>query len=345
MESMYKKNNFILCLIIFAIIVILLGIYTIHKYNKVSYGVQSVLTNEASLIYGASISISEKELSVDNMVNFLREKFIQGNYTSSTQSMNSYIENVEWYLKSLVTADNTINGAWFTINPDLFIKLEGKKITLQDFSFTSWYCRDTNGKIVIGPRDNKRITPEDDPYYFEAVRVGSMIITHIYEDTKTNVEMISIASPIYKDDGSLIGVAGIDISKDSLTKTFKNLKEKSNSSELYIFDTEGKYIVGTNEPSDQLISYINSAKASMGIKPSLSKILNGNWILIEDKNNKGPYVAAEVSLNNIRNNLSCILYILYGMIIILFISLISYFFLLNKRIPEIEPATEDPIQE
>jgi len=334
-ESIYRKKNLVVCLIIIAAVVVLTGLFSIYKYKKISNEVQSILTNEASLIYGVANSISTKESSVDDLVNFLKEKFIRGNYTSNSQSINKYIDNVDWYLNSMVSADKSIHGAWFNANPDLFIKLDGKKITLQDYSFTSWYYRDMNGEVIKGPRTNKRITPEEDPYYFEAVRVGNMIITQIYEDPDTKIEMVSIASPFFDTNGLLIGVAGIDITKSRLIEAFNNIRGKSNSSEVYIFDSEGKYVIGTKEPLDKLTSYVKKTKNSVDAKSSSSKIVGGNWILIEDQNSKGPYLVAEVPLSKISGNLYCILYTLYGLSIILFICLV----LLSKKILQMAPST------
>lgn len=345
MGGRYKEKNFIVCLIILGIIIILSGFFAIHKHRKISDEIKSTLTNEASLIYNAANSLSKKETSVDDMVNFLREKFISGNYSSNDYSMNQYLDIADAYLNSMVSADKSIQGAWLSTNPDLFMKLENKIITLQNYSYTAWYYKDVNGEVIKGPRDNKRITPEDDPYYFEAVRLKGMILTDIYTDPHLKIDMVSIASPFYDNDGLLIGVAGIDITKDDLTEAFKDIKKASDSSQVYIFDSEGKYVVGTREPPQNLVSYLDRTKITAEIGSYFSKIFNGNWILVQDHNGKGPYLVAEVPLNKIHGNVSCILYTLYTLTILLFICLVVFFVLLNRRIPQIEDVIEETEQQ
>lgn len=332
MEGLYKKKNFVVCLFVIFIVVVLTGLFTIHKYKKISNEVQSIMTNEASIICSTANSISMKECAVEKMSSFFKEKFIQNNCSSDSKALENYIDNVDWYVKDALLADNTVQGTWFTVNPDLFMKIEGRKITLQNFSFTSWYYRDSKGEVIKGPRENKRITSAKDPYYFEAARLGKMIITEVYTEPDLNIEMVSIASPVFNANGTLIGVAGIDITKDLMTEAFEKIKEKSTPTNAYIFNSEGQYIIGTSTPSQRLISYVNNAKTTVESNFSSSKIIDGNWILIEDQNGKGPYIVVEVPLNKFYGNLSCILYTLYGLSVIIFVCLVFFFVLLNKRI-------------
>lgn len=329
------RKKFRIVLIVLAALIILLGFFTIHKYSVIKSNLDTVLTNETLLFSNAVSSLSMKESTVQNMVNYLEDKFNQESFDFTKDSLGSYINNVDWYMKSVLIAQNSVHGVWLTINPDLFMNVSNSKITFQNFSYTSWYYKDSNNNIIQPQRNNDRITPETDPYYFKAVKAGSLVITELYTDQKINIEMISLACPIYVKD-TLLGVVGIDISKEQLIEAISRMKTKSPSSEIYIFDSKGTFIIGSSHPDKELTDYLQKSSIKSDRKSDWSTILNNKLLLIDDKNNIGPYIVAEISLSKIQGNLKCSLYTLYGMCIILFIFLFAFFITNNKKSSENE---------
>lgn len=319
-------------------------IFTIHKYQKISNEITPSIVEKAILFYDIAQSMAIKKYIVKNMADFFKEKFIQGNYSANNKALERYIDNVDWYIKDVILNDNGIQGAWFTVNPDLFISLKGDKITLQNFSFTSWYYRDSNGELIKGPRENRMITPENDPYYFKAVKTNGRIITKIYKDKTIHVDMISLSCPIFTPNGELIGVAGIDITKDRLIEVLKRVGTTSDSLKIYIFDSDGKYNLGTASPSEKLLSYVNRIQPSIKDRPLSNNLIDGNWILIENQNNKDSFLVGEIPLNKINGNLSCILFMLYGLCFTLFICLILFFVLLDKKIPQADLLVPEDVK-
>ena len=146
-------------------------------------------------------------------------------------------------------------GIWFV--PD-------QKI-VQDNYQGLWVIKKNNKYINI-PDNGRKFTEKDDPYYFQAIKVKSLIWSDIYQDPDIKVSMITIAEPVYKD-GILLGVGGIDISLDNINKLLSKIKAQYKSSEVFLIDQTGYLISSTDK-----------------ITPDISKNIN-SWIF-NKKNNK-----------------------------------------------------------
>ncbi|HBM16255.1 MAG TPA: hypothetical protein DD381_07955 [Lentisphaeria bacterium] len=336
------RNKSRTIIVVLSAVILLLGLFTIYKYLLIKDSLKTTLTTEISLINNATISLSREESTVQEMADYFCEKFKQGSYAFTKESLNNFIEDINPFQKSILQANKNINGAWTTLNPDLFMEIKGKKITFQNFSYTCWYHRDEKNNIVKAPRLNERITPETDPYYFKAAEEGKLIITEIYTDQKLGIEMISLATPMYIDD-KLLGVTGIDIAAQDISKSVQEMDEVSRDTEIFIFDPHGKFIIGSATPDKELTAYIQKVCLASGNKSEKSTILNNKLILIEDKNNEGPFIAGEIPLNSVQGNLKCILYTLYCSLVLLLVLIIIILALVKKDFSEPEiPDTNTP---
>ena len=147
---------------------------------------------------------------------------------------SSYLNEVNFLIKSVLMNSPGVDGAWFQLNTNL------------PFSnrLYSW-CGVKDGRIVnLSNSDvikNRITNPKDDPYYFEAVKARKLIWTDIYKDPDTNIIMMTIAEPLYKQ-GKLIGVVGIDISTANLKQTLINMQALFKGSEIFLLD-ENKNII------------------------------------------------------------------------------------------------------
>lgn len=164
----------------------------------------------------------------------------------------SQIKNDDYnlkYIKSIDEASIDIlrrapieDGIWFQLNTDLPFS---NKINL-------WY-RYKDGKI-INERTDRQLTPQDDPYYFEAIKAQKMVWAPVYTDTDTKVPMLSVVEPIYKN-GVLIGVAGVDTSILNMQKALKNIKNQFKGSDVFLVDKNKNIIVSALNDESKILNY------------------------------------------------------------------------------------------
>lgn len=135
-------------------------------------------------------------------------------------------------------------GSWFQINNDLPFSPD----------CYNWYVKE-NGKVIdYRPTIEKaypvarKLTPEDDPYYFGAVNAKKPFWSDIYVDVDNHISMISLSSPIYKNN-KLIGVAGVDISMESLKQALKDIQSMFAGSEIFLLDNDRDMIIAQLSPN------------------------------------------------------------------------------------------------
>ena len=149
----------------------------------------------------------------------------------------SYVNGLGTLIRSVLMNSPSIDGAWFQINADLPFSGD----------VYSWY-ESKNGKIVDLATTlqkeqfmGRKLTPEEDPYYFKAVKAKKTVWSDVYTDLETQTRMMTISEPIYRK-GVLIGVAGVDISIKNLQKALKKMQSVFKGSEVFLLD-ENKNIV------------------------------------------------------------------------------------------------------
>lgn len=177
------------------------------------------------------------ELNVNVMVDSISNSYNAGKQQDKAYNLN-FIEGIDGLVKSVLVNSPGINGSWFQINADL--PFSG--------SAYNWYSYNDNKFVDVKdqfselPSLDRKITPEDDPYYFNAVTKQKPVWSDVYVDADTKNEMITISAPIYKD-GLLVGVTGIDIAMVDLGQILKDMQLVLGDSELYLLDKQNKVIL------------------------------------------------------------------------------------------------------
>ena len=167
---------------------------------------------------------------------------ISYSYDASKQQSEAYnlkfIEGVNGLVKSVLANSPGVDGAWFQLNADLPFSAHAY----------NWYEFKDNQFINVKDQFEdssskaRKITPDDDPYYFNAVSNQKPVWSDIYTDADTKKSMMTISSPIYKD-GTLVGVVGIDISMDKVQEVLREMQAVIGDSELYLLDRKNKVIL------------------------------------------------------------------------------------------------------
>lgn len=318
-----------LVMILLLVLVVYFSFLASSKSKEINSEINSIMNEEAVLFYRIDNFISKAENTITEIGVFIRENHI-AKAPSKSQDFESFINDVDKDLKIIMSQDNGFQGIWFVMNPDLQIQRKGSNVMLQNYTLTSWFYLNENKKLVKGLRDNKRLTPEKDPYYFESIKEGKETITNIYTDPDSNTQMISITKPIYIS-GQLLGVVGVDINLEKLEAYFKKIKNKSSKLNVYLFDSTGRFVIGTRKPSKTLSDYAMIVRNDSQDEIIRSSLINERWVFIENKNSKSPYLAGEISLLKINSELNFILNSLYSFCALLVICLITILIISNIR--------------
>ncbi len=115
-----------------------------------------------------------------------------------------------------------------------------------DGRFQTWWIRD-NGSIVAGPYlpDESFVTGE---YYTIPQKTLTSVVTEPYVDVDTNLLMTSAASPIIVN-GKFAGIAGLDITLETLTRQADQISGYDNLLREYIVTSGGTIVGATGDPS------------------------------------------------------------------------------------------------
>lgn len=204
------------------------------------------ITNKNIFTYTVKVRNSVEEMDkiferAEVNINVLADS-ISNSYNSSRQQDKSYnlqyIKDIDGLVKSVLTNSPGIDGSWFQLNADLPYSAQAYNW----YQFRNDQFINLRDQLEDGPSANRKITPESDPYYFDAINSQGTTWSDIYIDPDTNVAMMTISTPIYKD-GVLVGVVGVDISTATLQETLKNMQFTLGDSEIYLLDRKNKVIV------------------------------------------------------------------------------------------------------
>lgn len=148
-----------------------------------------------------------------------------------------YLKKIAVLSKSVLTNSLGVDGSWFLFNADLPFA----------YKIYNWYGVQ-DGKIV-DIRDelekehlnDRQLSPNEDPYYFQAILAKKTVWSDIYTDADTKNQMMTIAKPIYKN-GILIGVVGVDVSIKNFKQALMNLQTSFEHSEIFLLNDKNKII-------------------------------------------------------------------------------------------------------
>lgn len=158
----------------------------------------------------------------------------------------TYIKQVDALNKALLINTPGVNGSWYSGNVNS---------SFWNDIYTWYTLKDgkiINYKALLSKRgDIRALTPEEDPYYFEALKTKRTVWSDIYTDADSKVKMITISQSIYKND-KLIGVVGIDLSISDLQQALKNMQKVVKDSEIFLLDKNYQIILYQLPPNIQL---------------------------------------------------------------------------------------------
>lgn len=174
-------------------------------------------------------------------VNVLADAISNSYDTSRQQDKNynlAYVKSIDGLVKSVLVNSPNVDGDWFQINADLPFSVSAYNW----YQFKEDQFINVKDQLAGTPSMNRKITPEDDPYYFDALNGKRAVWSDVYKDADTKTTMMTISAPAYKD-ASLVGVVGIDISTNNLQDAMKNMQLVLGDSELFLLDKKNNLIL------------------------------------------------------------------------------------------------------
>lgn len=99
------------------------------------------------------------------------------------------------------------------------------EITSSNKKIQSMYFGTVDGKMYVVPQRNLPVSydPRNREWYKEALKDKLTVWTSVYKDQPTEKNIVTIAKPIFND-GSLIGVVGVDLNMDTITEYLSQIK-------------------------------------------------------------------------------------------------------------------------
>ncbi len=224
---------------------------------------------------------------------------IANSYNSSRRHDKTYnmhfVSDLDSFIKSVLMNSPGVDGSWFQLNADLPYSAQAYSwYELRDSQFIdkkAEYDADFHN-------EERKITPQDDPYYFEAINSSGALWTEVYADADTKQKMVSVVSPVYKD-GVLVGVVGLDVSLAKLEQILGFIRLELPKSEVYLVDNhkcilaseddDGKPVNNPEKkikkalqmPNDGTIEYMEGLEGRCAIVLTIS---NGYKVIITAPN-------------------------------------------------------------
>lgn len=221
---------------------------------------KSIIQDNAKKEMTQSLSIAseniQKSLSQNSMVAETLARGVESVYTPESGKEQVYQD----MLTSFVASNQETFGGGIWFQPYAY---------LPDVQYYSPYCMRENGTVtyVNNYSLGEGVYYTDQDWYKNAVATSdSSVWSAPYYDEFAQISMVTSSAPIYKADGSLLGVATTDIDLTQMQQMILSL-EVSAGGEAFLIDQSGVYIA--DKDSEKLLSANilddeNSSIASLG---------------------------------------------------------------------------------
>lgn len=166
---------------------------------------------------------------------------ISGSYDISRLQDKNYnlhfVKSTDPIVRSVLNNTPGITGAWFQLNSDFPFAVQ----VFNWYEFKDNQFVNINQQLQGTPSMGRKINPQDDPYYFNAIDNNGPVWSN-YKDADTNEPLLTVSAPVYNSN-TLIGVAGVDISIDNLNQALSNIHLILNNTDLYLLDDKNNLML------------------------------------------------------------------------------------------------------
>lgn len=237
-EISWKNIIWIATIIILAIVFLIFMFDNIIKSHSVNKNIFSYSVKVRDSIEEIDKIVERAEINVNAMANSIASNYDTNKQNDKNYNL-SYIKQTDNLVQSILQNSPGADGTWFQLNSNL------------PFSSSAYNWYEFKDNQFINLRDefesdsstaSRKITPEDDPYYFGALGKLDATWSDLYTDTDTKNQMVTLSQPVYKN-GILVGVVGIDISANNLEQALQKIQFILSGPEIYLINNKNKVII------------------------------------------------------------------------------------------------------
>lgn len=340
----YIKNKYFLIISFILVVFIAIGLFLAASLNFVKNSDRAVFayTIKVKDAYEKIDKIFERaELNVYLMSDSIANSYDETKQNDEKYNMN-FIQEIDSLVKSVLINSPGVSGSWFQINADL--PFSARAFNWYEFSGNQF--QNMYNELEDSASTSRKVTPEDDPYYFDAIDKKGPTWSDVYEDADTKEKMLTVSSSIYKQN-VLVGVVGIDLLVKDLQNIMEDMQSDLEYSEFFLLDKNGKLIVAQSfsnigivrEPygfsnlfkgkADEPVEYKDNFKTKTAIMISLS---NGYKLVIATENKK---------LFNRTARILNISFVLISLVVLLIIAIFVYKIKVSDEDKKQENASPD----
>lgn len=197
------------------------------------------------------------------------------------------------------------------------------------------------------PEDYDQTTRD---WYIGAVNTNAVFVTEPYIDVFTSSLVVSLSKAIRNPDGSLKGVAGLDVLASKVDELMNQINNESDY-EFYMVLSDGRYMSHTNKeylPNDRYsifnIPEFMNLKNSLDSNGEAISIIGKKWYVLKQIEGFPWYVAANGNINKLKDELNrLIVYIIFFILLFIILETVLVTFItmpitntLNSAINHIE---------
>lgn len=265
----FRSIQVSLLLVVGPVIAISLIALSILGYLASKNIIQSNAEKEMTQSLSIASEYIQKSLSQNSMVAETLARGVEAVYTPESGNEQVY----QKMLTSFVGSNQETFGGGIWFQPYAY---------LPDVQYYSPYCMRENGTVTYVDNyslgDGIYYTDQD--WYKNAVGISDTAVWSApYYDDFAKISMVTSSAPIYKADGTLLGVATADIDLTQMQQMILSL-EVSSGGEAFLIDQSGVYIA--DKDSEKLLSANildddNSSIAALGQQIMSQKQGSGSY--------------------------------------------------------------------
>ncbi|MGH4124605.1 MAG: methyl-accepting chemotaxis protein [Clostridium sp.] len=283
---------------------------------------------------------------VENTVNELAAlvlSTIQVSKAKDSSYINTYEKQLSSLMKSVGESNKGIVGLYINFDPKF---TKGSMVYDVAYEYDE-QKKDSNVNSNSYSLEDYKENNEKLAWYYNAVKAKQGVWSKPYIDSESKINMISYTMPVYANN-QLVGVAGIDISFESLKKMILSTKIYDTGS-AFLLDKDYSFVVDVSKKATEKLDALENGKYKFITEELKNKKSMATEINFEGHKqmmsyytlNNGQIMGVKVPSSEVFNNLNNSIYIIILIIVLGIIGSIIIALVIGRRISRpIEVATK-----